>query len=229
MSGPPGTASAFTDRLPPGTLFARQRGVITTESLVPGKAYPLSAPARSFVTGSERRVLRVWVADDNAALRVLFAQLLNQQPTLRCTGQFPSANAVLAALAEERPPDVVLLDANLQGQGGLRAIRRIKKMARSVKVLMLAMFSSSWSELQALRAGASGFLLRSYEFDDIVRLIREAHRNPGAPCLFPSLPLRQAAESKQAAQEGIARAAEEDFSLVAALRGLCGVQRRQRM
>jgi DNA-binding NarL/FixJ family response regulator len=99
--------------------------------------------ACSSANGSSRRILRVWVVDDNAALRELFARLLTKQPGIRCTRQFPSAEAVLATLAEERPPDMILLDINLGGQSGLSAIRPIKQLAPAVKVLMLTMFSNS--------------------------------------------------------------------------------------
>ena len=59
--------------------------------------------------------------DDNTALRELFAHWLTKQPGVRCTRQVPSAEAVLATLAEERPPDMILLDINLGGQSGWSA------------------------------------------------------------------------------------------------------------
>ena len=196
----------------------------TTEDLLT-EAKGVDAAARASANGSKRRVLRVWVVDDNAALRELFAQLLTKQPGIRCTRQFPSAEAVLAALAEERPPDMILLDINLGGQSGLSAIRPIKKLAPSVKVLMLTMFSNSHYEAEAFHSGASGFLLKSYGIDEIAKLIHEAHRNPGAPGLFPNMALYKEAEldRKQAGAHGSGRR----FSLVGALRQLCGAPRRQ--
>ena len=171
----------------------------TTEDLVRSEAKGVDATARSSEKGSTRRVLRVWVVDDNAALRELYTQLLTKQPGIRCRRQFPSAEALLATLAEERPPDMILLDINLAGQSGLSAIRPIKKLAPSVKVLMLTMFSNSFHEMEAFESGASGFLLKSYEIDDIAELIHEAYRNPGSPSLFPNLDRKRVAlRSKQA-------------------------------
>ena len=148
-------------------------------------------------------------------MRELFAQLLTKQPGIRCRRQFPSAEAVLAALAEERPPDMILLDINLGGQSGLSAIRPIKKLAPSVKVLMLTMFSNSHYEAEAFQSGASGCLLKSYGLDEIAKLIHEAHRNPGAPGLFPNMALskeigvgrraNRCPRFKQAFQPGSAR------------------------
>jgi DNA-binding NarL/FixJ family response regulator len=191
------------------------------------KAKGRGAPVRAPVTGLERRVLRVWVVKDNAALRGLFAQLLTQQPCIRCRRQFPSVQAVLAALAEERPPDMILLDIHLGGQSGLSAIGPIRKLAPSVKVLMLAMFSNTHYEVEAFRAGASGFLLMSYELKEIVKLIHEAHRNPGAPGLFPNLALQQEAELELEAEGAGARPWGRRFSLFGALRQLCAAPPRQ--
>ncbi len=143
------------------------------------------ASGRAFKTSSEQRALRVWVADNNAALSTLLAQLLINRAGHARARLFPSANAVLAALAERRPPDTLLLDIHLDGKNSLSAIRPIKKLAPEVKVLILSMFSNSYYEAEAFRLGASGFLLKTYEPDDLVQLILDAHRFPGTPGLFP--------------------------------------------
>ena len=166
----------------------------TTEDILLSEPKEPCVPARTATNGSRRRVLRVWVVDDNAALRELFAHLLTKQPGIRCTRQFPSAEAVLATLKEERPPDMIILDVNLGGQSGLSAIRPIKKLAPSVKVLMMTMFSNGHYEAEAFHSGASGFLLKSYGIDEITKLIHEAHCNPGAPGLFPIMAQHKEAE-----------------------------------
>jgi DNA-binding NarL/FixJ family response regulator len=167
----------------------------------------------------------VWVVDDDDDLREIFAGLLTKQPGIRCTRQFPSAEALLATLAEERPPDMVLLDINLGGQSGLSAVRPIKQLAPSVKVLMFTMFSNSHYEAEAFHSGASGFLLKSYAIEDITRLIHEAHRNPGAPGLFPNMALLNQIELDRA--KAGAAASGRRFSLVGTLRRLCSAPRRQ--
>jgi DNA-binding NarL/FixJ family response regulator len=167
------------------------------------------------------------VVDDNAALSELLSQLLTRQPGIRCNRQFPSAEAVLATLAEERPPDIILLDVNLGGQNGLSAIRPIRKLAPSVKVLMMTMFSNGHYEAEAFRAGASGFLLKSYELAEMVKLIHEAYRNPDAPGLFPNIALRKEFELGLDLEEAGARASGSRFGLVRALRQLYSATRRQ--
>jgi len=197
----------------------------TTEKVLPAKAKRPNVPARASATGSDRRILRVWVVGDNAALRGLFVDLLTKQPGIRCRRQFPSAEAVLETLAEERPPDMILLDVNLAGQSGLSAIRPIRKLAPSVKVLMLAMFSNLHYEFEAFRAGASGCLLKSFEFEEIVDLIHEANCNPGAPCLFPNLALHNRAELE--AKQSAARKTGLRSRLARACQLLCRAPPRQ--
>jgi DNA-binding NarL/FixJ family response regulator len=189
-----------------------------TENPILTEAKGVDAKERASANGSSRRVLRVWVVDDDAELREHFAHLLARQTGIRCTRQFPSVEAVLATLAEERPPDMIILDVNLGGRSGLSAIRPIKKLAPSVKVLMWAMFSNSHYEMEAFRSGASGFLLKTYGLDEITKLIQEAHRNPGAPGLFPNMAL-----NGEAGANGSGRR----FSLVGALQELCSARRRQ--
>ena len=195
----------------------------TTEDLVLSEAKDGSAPTGASANSSSRRVLRVWVVDDNADLRDLFAQLLTKQPGIRCTRQFPSAEAILATLAEERPPDVVLLDINLGSKNGLSAIRPIKALAPSVKVLMLTMFNNTHYEREAFHSGASGFLLKTYGIDEIAKLIHEAHRNPGALALFPNMVLFD--EVEMGPEEAGTRGSSKRFSLVGALRQLCSAPR----
>lgn len=72
------------------------------------------AAGSSPTPGAERRVLRVWMVDDHDELRDSFAQSLNADRWFRVSRQFSSLQAVLDALAEERPPHVILLDLNLE-------------------------------------------------------------------------------------------------------------------
>jgi DNA-binding NarL/FixJ family response regulator len=171
---------------------------------------------------ADRRILRVWIADDNRELRELLGELLNHQPGIRCNRWFPSADAILTALAEERPPDIILLDINMGGQSGLDAIEPIRKAAPGVKVLMWTMFSNGHYEERAFRAGAAGFLLKSYDAPEIVSLLHEARRNPASPALFPSLPVASTPEKRSAPKVELPPRKPEPktFSLVGAIRHL---------
>lgn len=192
------------------------------------KAKGDSAPSSASSPGVSRRVLRIWVVDDNAALSELLVQLLGKQPGLRCTRQFDSAESVLAALAEERPPDVILLDVNLKGMSGLSAIRPIRKAAPSVRVLMMTMFSNGHYEAEAFRCGAAGFLLKSYELAEIAELIQAACFRPATPALFPNMALRKQFDMGVEAKPLGEREPKGRFDLIRALRDFYGATRRSR-
>src|SRR5580765_6462005 len=123
------------------------------------------------------------MVDDHAPFREGLAQLLNTKPGFRVTRQFGSIEPLLTALAEERPPDLVLLDLNIGKENGLSAIVPIRKLVPAVKVLMLTTFTNTFSEEEAFRLGASGFLLKIYELTEIVELIHQAFHHPDDPRL----------------------------------------------
>jgi len=138
----------------------------------------------------ERHTIRVWLVDDDEQLLQLLADLLNRHLRVFCPRQFASAESALDALAREVPPDVLLLDVNMRGKSGLDAIRPMLARAPSMRILMLTTFYDDLAESKAMAAGASGFLLKSYEPPELVRAIEAAHDEPKAS-LFSTLAARQ--------------------------------------
>jgi len=207
-------------------MSAKSRPVNEMARIITGEAGEANA---SHPIAVDRRMLRVWIADDDQELRELLGDLLNKQPGIRCRRWFPTAEALLAALAEERPPDMILLDIHMGGKSGLDAIQPIRRLAPSVKVLMWTMFSNSHYEAEAFRAGASGFLLKSYDALEIVALLHEARRNPGSNALFPSLSPNRSLPEKhiEPAVPAEAPQGKKAFSLVGAFRQLCGRRARR--
>jgi DNA-binding NarL/FixJ family response regulator len=171
-----------------------------------------------------RRLLRLWMVDDHAAFREGLALLLNTKLGFRVTRQFDSIEPLLSALAEERPPDLVLLDLNIGKENGLSAIQPIGKLAPSVKVLMLTTFTNTYSEAEAFRLGASGFLLKIYELDEIVELIRQAFHEPDDPRLFPNVSSGRFQGGPPAGKAAPSMAIERP-GFLGALRQLCRVRR----
>jgi len=124
----------------------------------------------------DRRALRVWLVDDDKEFSSLLAGLLGQQGGIECSRYFPSAEAVLDALASEAPPDVILLDIDMGGLSGLDAIRPIKSLAGSTHVFMLTSFYDSQRRSRALRDGATDFLLKIDTVEKISKSIRSRQR-----------------------------------------------------
>jgi DNA-binding NarL/FixJ family response regulator len=113
-------------------------------------------------------VIRVLVADDQALLRGSFKVLVDSEPDLTVVGEAATgAEAVTVAL--EQRPDVVLMDVRMPEMDGIEATRRIGDVAR---VLIVTMFDLDAYVYDALRAGASGFLLKDTPPADLVAAIR---------------------------------------------------------
>jgi DNA-binding NarL/FixJ family response regulator len=123
--------------------------------------------------------IKVWLVDDDDSYRTLLADFLVTQQGIDCPRHFDSPDAALSALASKTGPDVLLLDIHMRDRNGLDAIRPIKSLARSTRVLMLTTFYDGGSHSRAMEEGASGFLLKSAELKQLV----EGIRKPDAPDL----------------------------------------------
>ena len=127
--------------------------------------------------------VNVWLVDDDDTYRTLLAELLVNEQGIDCPRQFDSPDAVLSALDSKPGPDVLLLDIHMRDRNGLDAIRPIKSLARSTRVLMLTTFYNSDSHSRALEEGASGFLLKTCEVHRLVEDIRKPDASGlGRPC-----------------------------------------------
>jgi DNA-binding NarL/FixJ family response regulator len=120
-------------------------------------------------------VIRVLVVDDQALVRGGFRLILESQPGLEVVGEAADGREALAKARELRP-DVVLMDVRMPGMDGLEATRRLLSERDAPRVLMLTTFDLDEYVYDALRAGASGFLLkdvRPEQLADAVRVVAE--------------------------------------------------------
>ncbi|MEV6969598.1 response regulator transcription factor [Hamadaea sp. NPDC051192] len=115
-------------------------------------------------------MIRVVIADDQELVRAGFAMILSAQPDIEVVAEAPDGAAAVQAVAEHTP-DVALLDIRMPLLDGIEAARRICA-ASATRVIMLTTFDSDEYVYDALRAGASGFLLKDVRRDDLVHAVR---------------------------------------------------------
>ncbi|MET9678282.1 response regulator transcription factor [Streptomyces sp. NPDC006482] len=136
--------------------------------------------------------IRVLIADDQMMVRQGFTVLLNAEPGIEVVGQAVDGADAVTKVAE-LSPDVVLMDIRMPGTGGIEATRVLTAAAGStVKVLVLTTFDLDEYVYEALRAGASGFLLKDASADELAEAVRVVAR--GDALLAPDLTKRLIAE-----------------------------------
>ena len=116
------------------------------------------------------RAVRVLIADDQTLFRAGLARLLNEDPRVEVIGQaMDGADAVKQAA--KLKPDVVLMDLKMPNVDGIEATRQIIEADPSIKVLILTTFETDNHVIQALKVGASGYVLKDSSADAIISSI----------------------------------------------------------
>jgi DNA-binding NarL/FixJ family response regulator len=121
---------------------------------------------------SPAAAVRVLLADDQTLVRSGFRLMLDQHPDIDVCAEARDGREAVR-LAREEQPDVVLMDIRMPVLDGIGATREIVAVPRPPKVLVLTTFDVDDYVVEALRAGASGYLLKDVEPDDLVRGVRE--------------------------------------------------------
>jgi DNA-binding NarL/FixJ family response regulator len=145
-------------------------------------------------------VIRVLLADDQALVRAGFRALLDAQDGIEVVGEAADGAETLR-LARVLQPDVVLMDVCMPGLDGLEATRAIAEDDRlvGIRIVMLTTFDLDEYVFEALRVGASGFLVKDTEPADLIRGVRAVAS--GDALLSPGVTRRLVAELASRAKE----------------------------
>ncbi|MFD3655482.1 response regulator [Streptomyces sp. 24-1644] len=142
--------------------------------------------------------IRVLIADDQMMVRQGFTVLLGAEPGIEVVGQAVDGLDAVAKVAE-LAPDVVLMDIRMPGLGGIEATRRVTAPHdATVKVLVLTTFDLDEYVYEALRAGASGFLLKDASAAELAHAVRVVAA--GEALLAPNITKRLIAEYSRLAE-----------------------------
>jgi DNA-binding NarL/FixJ family response regulator len=116
-------------------------------------------------------MIRVLVADDQALVRAGFKMIIGSEPDLEVVGEAGGGNAAIKN-TEALKPDVVLMDIRMPDLDGIEATRRIVRDVDGPRILVLTTFDLDEYVYEALRAGASGFLLKDAPEEQLLAAIR---------------------------------------------------------
>jgi DNA-binding NarL/FixJ family response regulator len=116
--------------------------------------------------------IKVAIVEDKAGVRDNWANLLESSPGFLCVGTFETGEEALAKLPRSRP-DVVLMDIHLPGITGIECTLRLKQQLPETQVVIVTVYTDADRVFEALKAGASGYLLKSTPPTEFLAAIRE--------------------------------------------------------
>lgn len=117
--------------------------------------------------------IRVIVVDDHSIVRLGLITLINDQPDMEVVGEAETTTEAVH-LVEQTRPDVVLMDIRIPGEGGIEATRQIKQMYPDSKVVILTSYADDELVLNAILAGAVGYVLKQVDIYELLNAIHAA-------------------------------------------------------
>ena len=129
-------------------------------------------------------MIKITIVEDNHTLRNSLQSLFNRTPGMHCVSALPHLMNVVSDISKDIP-DVVLMDIDLPNISGIEGVRTIKNTFEKIQILMFTVFEDDDKIFAAIRAGASGYLLKKTPPADIIAAVNELYTG-GAP-MSPSI------------------------------------------
>ena len=114
----------------------------------------------------------ILIYEDNDSLRDSLANLLTLSKDLLLLGAFPRADEIASHIAQFAP-EVILMDIEMPGINGIQAVQQVRAIDKKVQIIMLTVFDDNKHVLDAICAGASGYLLKKHLSDHLPEAIRQ--------------------------------------------------------
>lgn len=129
--------------------------------------------------------ITLWIVEDDTTYRRMLQRILKRAEYITCERVFPSCIEFLEAVKTDKQPDLVLMDLGLPEMGGVEGIRKLAHLAPDITVMVLTVFKDKNNVLQALEAGAAGYLLKTASGPEIIKGIGDIFM--GQTALSPSV------------------------------------------
>ena len=170
-------------------------------------------------------MIRVLIVDDQALFRSGIRMLIESQLDLQCVGE-AADGAQAVRLAEAQQPDVVLMDVRMPVLDGISATDRIVRAQPDVRVVVLTTFDLDEAAARAIRAGASGFVLKDAEPELVLAAIRTVHAGNEVVAASATRELFKAfGRQRQSAPAAVAELTERERQIFAlAAKGLSNTE-----
>jgi DNA-binding NarL/FixJ family response regulator len=120
--------------------------------------------------------MRILIVDDHGIVREGLKSLIEKQSEMKVIGEAMDGNKAIQ-LTKKLSPDVVIMDVSMPNLNGVEATKYILREKPDVKVIILSMHTDSNIVKQSLKAGASGYVLKSYLFDELLNAIKAVEKN----------------------------------------------------
>ncbi len=117
--------------------------------------------------------INIWIVEDDTVFRRTLQRRLSREKHITCSRVFPSCIEFFEAIETDVHPDMVLMDLGLPGMGGIEGIQKLATKAPDVAVMVLTVFKEKDKVLQALEAGAAGYLLKTATGREIVNGLQQ--------------------------------------------------------
>lgn len=123
--------------------------------------------------------INVSIVEDDPSIRQILTEWINRAEGFRCHSVHDSAESAIARLLEEKPR-LVLVDINLPGQSGIECVRRLKPTMSDTQFVMLTVYEDTAHIFDALKAGASGYLLKRTPREELIASLKQVEAG-GSP------------------------------------------------
>jgi len=124
-------------------------------------------------------MIKIAIVEDNKTTREGLETIVNLSPDFRCICTCSTAEEALRVLPQHKP-ELVLMDIQLPNMSGVDCVARLKELLPSVKAIMVTVYEDPDRIFRALRAGASGYLLKRSTPEEVLNAMREVQQGGGA-------------------------------------------------